>query len=162
MQCISIWRMIAKCYRDGREGSSSRCGHRSCRPDRLQPPLPGGNLSILYTRVIFCSGCLWICLWRRPGKSQIYCKLLLSCTHLSPSTPHSPLSSTCSTSPWPWAPLEESSWSCRTAHCLWSGLASYSSYYTMTVKPIRDVVATDDPNVAFKVSSSDVAMSWKL
>ena len=40
----------------------------------------------------------------------------------------------------------------------------------MTVKPIRDVVATDDPNVAFKVSNSGVllgfwyldAMSWKL
>ena len=50
--------------------------------------------------------------------SEIFCTLLLSCTHLSPPTPHSPLSSTCSTSPWPWAPLEESSWSCRTALCL--------------------------------------------
>ena len=83
---IPVLGMIAKCYRDGREGSSSRCGHRSCWPDRLQPPLPGGNLSILYTRVNICSGRLWICLWRRPGKSTIYCKLLMSCTHLTSST----------------------------------------------------------------------------
>ena len=97
------------------------------------------------------------------GEDQVKVQYIAnySCPVLIWPPPHSPLFSTCSTSPWPWALLEELSWSCKTALCLWSGLASFYSYYRMTVKLIRDVVATDDPNVAFKVSSSAGALkSW--
>ena len=84
-------------FRDGREGTSSYCGHRGCRSDCLQPPLSGWSALFELSAITF----RWL-----PAMS------LEKTSHLS---------FTCLTSRWPWALLEELLWSSRTAPCPSSG-----------------------------------------
>ena len=162
MKWTQFRRGIATSFRDGREGSSSHRGHRGCWSDCLQPPLSGCPLvSLVWVWPSFKGG-FRLCLWRGPatyppparhpgghGRSR-RSRYGAPGLRLAPYQVSYSVKAT-------WNRLRKM-WKRKSQKFHTTAQKIYESnmYLTVTFKGLkhyisRDVVATDDPNVAFKV-----------